>query len=114
MFEAYRVNRRFSWDGWILAPKAGSHTSTFQEVKGLSPAENAAHFKQQGCWDERAVNPDLYGGDIWIVPSGHPNKDAILSRKKARGDASIASPDDLLNDDQYKRLLAPPQLAARV
>jgi hypothetical protein len=114
MFEAYRVNKRFAWDGWILAPVAGTHTSTFEEIEGLTPSEQAANFKQQGCWDERAVNPELYGGDIWIVPAGHPRKDAILSRNKARGDASIASPDDLLNDDQYKRLLAPPQMAARV
>jgi len=116
MFEAYRVSKRFSWDGWILAPAAGTHSSTFEEDehKGLTPVEVAASFKQQGCWDERGVNPELYGGDIWIVEAGHPNKESILSRRRARGDASLPDVNDLLNDDQYKRLLAPPQMAARV
>jgi hypothetical protein len=113
MLEAYRVNRRFVWDGWIFAPKAGTHTSTFQVPEGLPPDESAEAYKQQGCWDERSVPPARYGGDIWIVQAGHPRKAAILTRNKATGDASIASPEDLLQSDEYKRLLAPPQQVAR-
>ena len=114
MFEAYRANRRFMWDGWIFAPKAGTHTSTFQVVEGLAPTEQAANFKQQGCWDERSCDPERYGGDVWIVSAGHPRKDAIISRNKVRGDSSIANADVLLTEDKYKRLLAPPEMAARV
>jgi hypothetical protein len=47
------------------------------------------------------------------VQAGHPRKAAILTRNKATGDASIASPEDLLQSDEYKRLLAPPQQVAR-
>ena len=113
MFESYRVNRRFVWDGWIYAPKAGTNSSTFDKPVGLTPTETAESYKQQGCWDERSVPPERYAGDVWIVEAGHPNKDAILTRKKVRGDASISSVDDLLADDKFKRLLAPPPQVVR-
>ena len=126
-FEVYRVNRRFVWDGWQFAPKAGSHGQTFdvlteprgsgQAAKGARasyPRDAADWMKSQGCWDERSCNPEFYGGDLWIVEENHPRKAAILARNKAvyyNGQESIP---ELLEDDKYKRLLAPPASMARV
>lgn len=112
MLEVYRVNRRFVWDAWQFAPKAGRNTSTFQLLDDVAPHEQADYMKSQGCWDERACNPALYAGDIWIVEAGHPRKAAILQRNKATYDASLPSADELLEHDKYARLLAPPQKVA--
>lgn len=122
-FEVYRVNRRFVWDGWQFAPKAGTHQQDFEVLKeprakttgSSSYPRDAAHFmKGQGCWDERACDPSVYGGDIWVVAENHPHKAAILSRKKAVYYNGQTSVDDLLSDDKYKRLLSPPASMARV
>ena len=118
-YEVYRVNRRFVWDGWQFAPKAGMHNQSgfekLPEPQARSRAaatypRDAAHFmKQQGCWDERSCDPDFYAGDLWIVEENHPRKAAILSRNKAVYYTGQAVVDELLKDEKYKRLLQPPQ-----
>ena len=121
-FEAYRVNRRFVWDGWQYAPKAGMHQQTFDvlpagrgKVAKASHPRDSAHFmKGQGCWDERSCDPELYAGDIWIVEENHPRKAAILSRNKAVFDSGLPHIDELLARDEYNRLLSPPSMVARV
>jgi hypothetical protein len=121
-FEAYRANRRFAWDGWLFAPKAGVNNATFETLveprskaaKATYPADAAHFMKMQGCWDERACDPDLYAGDIWIIEENHPRKAAILGRNKAVYDSGLPRVDDLLKTDEYKRLLSPPKLVARV
>jgi len=107
-YEAYRVNRRFVWDGWQFAPKAGAHRQNFQLLEGVSREEQAHNLKQQGCWDERSCDPSLYAGDIWLVEENHPRKAAILSRNKAVYDSGLPRVDDLLEDEEIKKLLSPP------
>lgn len=124
-YEVYRVNRRFVWDGWQFAPKAGMHNQTGFETLPEPAARNkaevasyprdAAHFmKQQGCWDERSCDPEFYAGDIWIVEENHPRKAAILSRNKAVYDSGLPPVDKILENENMKRLLSPPRQVARV
>lgn len=121
-FEVYRVNRRFVWDGWQFAPKAGRHQQNFevlQEPRARAalvtyPRDAAHHMKGQGCWDERSCNPELYAGDIWIVEENHPRKAAILGRNKATYDSGLPRFDELLKDEKFKRLLSPPAQVLRV
>lgn len=121
-FEVYRVNRRFVWDGWQFAPKAGMHNQEFDALikpNNLKTAlasypRDAAHFmKGQGCWDERACDPEFYGGDIWIVEENHPRKASILGRNKAIYDSGLrlVPVEELLEDEtlDLKRLLSPPK-----
>ena len=114
-FEVYRVNRRFVWDGWQFAPKAGVHNQTFEILPGKKnrPHESAHFMKGQGCWDERSCDPALYAGDIWIVEENHPRKAAILGRNKAVYDSGLTPADELLKDEKYKRLLSPPKQVVR-
>lgn len=126
-FEVYRVNRRFVWDGWQFAPRAGSHGQTFEvlpEPRGVSAAANRArasyprdaadYMKSQGCWDERSCNPEFYGGGLWFVEENHPRKAAILARNKAVYYPGQERVEDLLKDEKYKRLLSPPASMAGV
>lgn len=117
-FEVYRVNRRFVWDGWQFAPRAGANDRDDLEVLEMprqrgpvaTYPRDAAHFmKGQGCWDERSCDPEFYAGDLWIVEENHPRKAAILSRNKAVYYNGQLTVEELLDDDKYKRLLSPPK-----
>jgi hypothetical protein len=70
-------------------------------------------MKSQGCWDERSCNPEFYGGDLWIVEENHPRKAAILARNKAVYYSGQTPMEELLKDEKYKRLLAPPKQMVR-
>jgi len=108
MYEAYRVMKRFGWKGWELAPakctcdcrsKGGACTGT---VGSDCPCSGTV------CRCACGIDPAHYGGDIWIVESGHPRKDIMLMNRFCIGDASIPPVEELLAQDQYKRLLSPP------
>lgn len=103
-YEAYRVRRRFGWGGWEYGPKEKGCSCGCEECTG------AAGIGCESCSPECICNipPERYGGDIWIVEAGRPNKESLLERHFATGDASIPAVDELLKNEQYSRLLSPP------
>ena len=44
------------------------------------------------------IEPERYGGEIWIVEAGHPRKDIMLANRYATGDPSLSSIDMLMED----------------
>ena len=82
-------------------------------AKASYPRDAADWMKSQGCWDERSCNPEFYGGDLWIVEENHPRKAAILARNKAVYYSGQTPMEELLKDEKYKRLLAPPKQMVR-
>jgi len=108
--DVYRARARFQWDGWVYAPRTCG--AEHLDLPSLSPDEQAKYQKQAGCRCARSVRPEIYGGDVWLVESGHPNADAMLRTRKAVYDASIPGVDELLKQDEFKRLLKPPAVTA--
>lgn len=116
MFEAYRVQRKFQWDGWIYAPYArrrlpGRCSCTCSEDERLQCTTEVG----SGCSCSAACRCDcgipshLYAGDIWIVMAGHPRKETILEHRMAVPDPSIPHIDELLKDSNFSRLTKLPE-----
>ena len=108
--EAYRVRRNFSWDGWVFAPKGeygecSCGCGTERNCKGLVAAGCVCH--DTSCHCDCGINEEQYGGDVWIVDDGHDRKEAILNRRFVMYDASLPSTEELLKDEEFKRLLKP-------
>lgn len=105
MLEVYRVKRRFQWDGKTYAPNPANGIdcdSRLRRDKDDNPiggmvgtgcnVKNCPLFKR--C--DIAITRKNYGGDVWIVESGHPRKESIISSRFVVGDASLPSADDIL------------------
>ena len=132
-YEAYRVIRRFGWNGWELAPKECAHDCSVGG--GEQRGEDGELIVGTSCWNREQGNsrcmqkvgsncicnktmcrcqcgiPEgIYGGAIWIVEDGHPRKAAILGgmgRRFAVYDSSL-DVEALMKHDVYKRLLEAP------
>lgn len=115
MFEAYRVKRKFQWDGWIYAPHVN------RGIPGRCNCDCADHSpctSQVGtgcgcagtiCHCDCGIPAHLYAGDIWIVMAGHPRKENMLLIRMAVPDPSIPHIDELLSDPKFKRLTGLPE-----
>ncbi len=105
MYEVYRVRKRFQWRGWEYAPKGacscGCEGCTGQVGSGCMACPSDA------CRCDCNIPPERYGGDIWIIEAGHPRKDIMLRHRFGIGDGSLNA-EELLKQDEYKRLLSPP------
>lgn len=89
-FEVYRVRKPFRWRGWHFGP---THTQN-----SVSPETG----RMEPC------NCGEYAGDIWLVESGHPRKEAMLTQRFVVGDASLPSADELLKETRFARLTSEP------
>lgn len=108
--EVYRVRRNFSWDGWVLAPKGPDgecycDCGPERRCKGLVATGCVCH--DTSCHCDCGIREDQYGGDVWIVDDGHDRKEFILNRRFAIYDAGLPAVDEMLKEDEYKRLLKP-------
>jgi hypothetical protein len=115
-YEVYRVRKRFQWDGWLLAPKASGSNPDLDAIwdglksdTSLTAKDRADRMRQAGCMDERACNPAIYGGDVWLVQDNHPRKAQTINRRFAIYDASLPSADELLAEAKFKKLTSPPR-----
>lgn len=117
-YRAFRVTNRVQWAGWVYAPTMErSDTPEFDVVwqelldaSDMTQRQRADVMKARGCRDERSVDPAIYGGDILIADEG-PRLDTMLSEtRKFVYDAAIPPVDELLKQDEYKRLLSPPKV----
>ncbi len=123
MYEAYRVLRKFQWDGWIYAPFArlnppgncqcdcserniAGDPITGSKCTGI--VGTSCICEGTLCHCTCGIKSELYGGDIWVVMAGHPRKEMILDPRMAVQDQSIPSIDDLLKESEYKRLTGLP------
>jgi len=108
-FETYRVRRSFQWDGWMYAPKGECRCPCREDNTSGCTGYTASDCNCRGssCHCDCGIKREQYAGDIWIVLEGHPRKEAMLNTRFATGDPSIPSADELLEKDEYKRLLDP-------
>lgn len=124
--EAYRVLRKFGWRGWTFAPTSPCECDCrpqigepgkdgFQQARGggvvcNGEVGNACVCKGTICRCSCRILPEQYGGFIWLVEDGHPRKLTMLGARFAISDPGLLPVDDLLKDEQYKRLLSPRQV----
>ena len=116
MYEAYRVLRKFQWDGWIYAPYTrlnppGNCLCDCNEFPGsecTGLVGTSCICEGTICHCTCGINLALYGGDIWIDMAGHPRKEMILDPRMAVQDQTIPAIDDLLKEPEYKRLTGLP------
>ena len=109
-YEVYRVRKRFDWRGWQYGPSPG-RCGCDCFVKGTHCTGQVGSGCEQcapsSCQCSCGIPVDRYAGDIWIVEERHPRKDLMLLRRFASGDGSLPSIDDLLEQEEYSRLLTP-------
>lgn len=112
-YEAYRVRKPFDWRGWGFAPKDSCKCG---EASGSSDCEGCTNIVGSGCIScppeacrcACHIEPERYGGDIWIVEDGHPRKEMMLINRYAIGDPSLPSIDILMEDPEILKLIEPP------
>lgn len=127
--EAYRVRRKFQWNGFVYAVagpcecslNAGSElVSTRITPEGSSTGQ----FDGNPCKDKAfcnglagtechcndadycscSIKPYMYGGEIWLANEGDPRKEYILQRRFVVYDATLPSVEQLLKDPRYRTL----------
>ncbi len=115
-YEAYRVRKPFDWRGWGFAPKdyckCGA-TSGTEDCEGCTGEVGSGCIAcpPEACRCPCHIEPERYGGDIWIVEPGHPRKEMMLASRYAIYDASIPPIDELMKLEEYSRLIEPPSRA---
>lgn len=106
-FQAFRVRRKFGWNGWIYIPEpdrpcdCGCPDCTDGRASGCIVCAVGCH-----CICEE--KPKTCAGDIWIVEESHPRLEAMLSSRFAIYDSSIPPVEDLLKLQEYKSHLKQP------
>ena len=109
MYEAYRVLKPFDWRGWGYAPKdycecgAASESSDCEGCTG-KVGSGCEACPPDACRCPCNIQPERYGGDIWVVEEGNPRKDIMLANRYAIGDASLPPIDELMNDPDIAKL----------
>ena len=105
MYRAFRVHKRFQWGGWEYATP-GACNCGCERCSG--EVGTGCGCRNTSCRCSCGIPSATYGGDIWVVPEGHPRLEVMLANRFATYDASIPIVDDLLKEDRFSRLLAPP------
>jgi hypothetical protein len=103
--ETYRVRREFGWDGWLLAPEGACSCPCDEDTPCTGQNGTGCNYCERTDHCSCRIDPDRYGGDIWIVMEGHPRKEAILAARFAVSDPSLPPAEELIKDDRFKRLL---------
>ena len=108
MMEAYRVLRPFNWSGWWYSAPAPCRCNCKVVVACTErPGTSCSCDASTTCRCVCKVVPEQYAGDIWIVYESHPRKAMMLAQGKATYDPTLLSPEELLKDEKYSRLLVP-------
>jgi hypothetical protein len=112
--EAYRVRKVFQWDGWAYSPKGPNGECKCGCVEGKGSKCTGVVGTSCVCHDTSChcacgIREEQYAGDVFIVSDGHPRKEHMLKYHFATYDGGLPSIDELLSQDEYKRLLKPYQ-----
>ena len=106
---AYRVRRRFQWNGWEFAPpdackcERDSCRQCTQQV-----GSGCGVCKGSTCHCPCSIPAWRYGGDVWLVEERHPRLDVMMGNRFAVDDTALPPADKLLEEEKYSRLLSPP------
>lgn len=103
--EAYRVRKQFGWDGWTFAPKSPDggckcDCDTVPRSKCTGQVGSGCVCGTNSCHCPCGVQPEVYAGDVWLVPAGHPRKDHMLAQRFATYDAGLPSVQELESNEE--------------
>lgn len=106
--ETYRVRKEFGWDGWLFAPSGNCRCPCSNNPHIVCTGEvgsGCVTCERSSCHCSCRIQPDRYGGDVWLVMEGHPRKETMLANRFAVADPSLPPATELVKQDEYERLL---------
>lgn len=108
-FQAFRVRRqRLHWGDWMYGRAGPCECSADCEDPQCGRLAGSgcacAHADRCAC----GIPADKYAGDVVIVAARHPRLEMMVAAGHFRADASIPPVDDLLQQEQYRRLVSQP------